>query len=195
MSEICCSRELPHWWHLRCASRILRQGGVVAYPTEAVFGLGCDPSNRAAVEHLLRIKGRPPSKGLVLIAGHYSQLEPYLLPLSPSAMRTVFARWPGATTWLLPARSGIPYWLTGGGAKLAVRVTAHALAAALCDWSGGALVSTSANRTGLPPARDALAVRKHFGVSLDYILPGCVGGAERPSEIIDAQTGKVLRAS
>ena len=195
MIEVCRNRELPHSWHLRRASAILREGGIVAYPTEAVFGLGCDPLDGAAVETLLRLKCRSPKKGLILVAAHYSQLEPYLRPLSRREMHAVGARWPGATTWLLPARSETPYWLTGGGARLAVRVTAHALAAALCDCFGGALVSTSANRSGLPPARNSLAVRKYFGNSLDYILPGCVGGAERPSEIIDLQTGKVLRAS
>ncbi len=171
----------------------LHAGGVVAYPTEAVYGLGCDPDNAAAVQRLLDLKQRPVDKGLILIAADETQLERYV-DLSDAAMAArVRASWPGPVTWLLPVRAGVPAWLCGAHASLAVRVTAHPLAAALCRAFGGALVSTSANLSGQPALRDAAAVAAAFGNALDAILAGAVGGRERPSEIRDAATGEVLR--
>jgi L-threonylcarbamoyladenylate synthase len=171
---------------------------VVAYPTEAVFGLGCDPWDRDAVEHILAIKGRPVSKGLILIAADPVQLVPFLAPMAPDRRNEILASWPGPNTWVVPVRSGTPAWLTGRFDTLAVRVTAHPVAAGLCRAFGGAVVSTSANRAGRPPARTALALRRTLGRPLeggiDHIVPGVCGGAERPSSIRDGRTGRVLRA-
>ena len=180
-------------WHLRTARGILRSGGVIAYPTEAVFGLGCDPLDGRAVARLLELKRRPVAKGLVLIAADFEQLVPLVEEPTPEMMTRLLATWPGFTTWIVPARPDVPSWLTGRHAGLAVRVTAHPLAAALCRHYGGALVSTSANPSGYRPARDVLTVRRYFGNALDYILPGAVGGAARPSRIKDARSGELLR--
>jgi L-threonylcarbamoyladenylate synthase len=181
------------FWPLRQAARVLQQGGIVAYPTEAVYGLGCNPLDFAAVMDLLAMKQRDPAKGLILIASNLQQLLPYLAPLSPALRKKLLASWPGPVTWLLPAGEHTPAWLTGSHDSLAVRVTAHPLAAALCDAFGGAIVSTSANIANRPPARSALAVRKVFPGQLDYILTGATGGRSRPSEIRDARSGKILR--
>jgi len=181
-------------WHLRQAVRILHAGGVVAYPTEAVYGLGCDPFDEQAVLRLLAIKGRAMDKGLILIAADHDQLAPLLLPQSPEAMAPVLASWPGPSTWILPAADGVPAWLTGDSDGIAVRVTAHPLAARLCAGFGGPLVSTSANTSGRPAARSALGVRRAFGNRLDYLLTGDTGGGSRPSEIRDARDGRLLRA-
>ena len=181
-------------WHLRSAVRTLRAGGVVAYPTEAVYGLGCDPFNEQAVLRLLAIKGRAIDKGLILIAANLDQLEPLLLPRSAETMAPVLESWPGATTWLLPSRPRVPVWLTGGRDCIAVRVTAHPLAASLCERFGAPLVSSSANPSGRPPARTALQTRRAFGSRVDYFLSGATGGAVRPSEIRDARDGRLLRA-
>jgi L-threonylcarbamoyladenylate synthase len=175
------------------AARWAACGGLVAYPTEAVYGLGCDPRDGAAVRRLLELKTRPEGKGLILIAADWSQLAPYVVTLDPGRMATIHATWPGPVTWLLPARLEIPRWLTGDHATLAVRVTAHPLAAALCRRWGGALVSTSANRANRSPARSPLGVRRALGAGLDYILVGPCGGAARPSSIRDGVTGEVLR--
>jgi L-threonylcarbamoyladenylate synthase len=172
----------------------MRQGGVIAYPTEAVYGLGCDPFNRAAVDRLLAFKGRRRDKGLLLIAAEFSQVAGLLEDLQPKVLDRVAVSWPGFVTWVLPVRSQVPGWLTGGRASLAVRVTAHPLAQALCRAYGGPLVSTSANLSGRVPARDSLTVRRYFGTALDYIVPGRVGGAARPSVIRDARTGALVRA-
>lgn len=177
----------------RRVAHIVRTGGVIAYPTEAVFGLGCDPDNRDAVHRLLALKRRPAAKGLILIAAGFEQLEAYLQPLDAGQRATVMACWPGPVTWLLPVRPGVPRWLRGRHPSLAVRVTAHPVAADLCRACGGPLVSTSANLSGRPPARTVLAVRRQLGQHLDTIVAGRVGGAPRPSEIRDLASGRVLR--
>jgi L-threonylcarbamoyladenylate synthase len=181
-------------WHIKQAVRHLKAGGLIAYPTEAVYGLGCDPLNEKAVARLLALKQRRWQKGLILIAADYPQLSPYLEPLTPNLTERVFARWPGPVTWLLPAKPNAPHWLRGLSTQLAVRITAHPQAAALCQHWGGALVSTSANRSSHPAAKTALQVRRSLSQTIDYILPGQVGGQQRPSEIIDALTNIILRA-
>ena len=180
-------------WQLRQAARVIHAGGLIAYPTEAVYGLGCDPLNAAAVQRLLALKGRPMDKGLILIAADIEQLRPFLLPLSTADEATVRATWPGPVTWLLPARPETPRWLRGSHDTLAVRITDHPLAAALCRQLGHPLVSTSANRSGQPPARTPLAVRRQFGRIVDLIISGPLGGHERPTLIRDLTTGRILR--
>jgi L-threonylcarbamoyladenylate synthase len=177
---------------LRQAATILRAGGVVAYPTEAVYGLGCDPRQRAAVERLRTLKRRPGLKGFILIAAHFHQLRPYVTLPRDLASR-VLASWPGPVTWVLPARLGVPSWLRGKGGGVAVRVTAHPVAAELCRRAGRALVSTSANVYRRPPARSAYGVRRTFGAAVDFVLSGPLGSLQRPTEIRDARTGKLLR--
>jgi L-threonylcarbamoyladenylate synthase len=182
-------------WHLRQAVRCLQRGGLLAYPTEAVWGLGCDPFNLAAVRHLLALKGRPVHKGLILIAAHFSDLEPFLAPLHQESYNRVMASWPGPVTWLLPAQHWVPVELHGRHETLAVRITAHAQVRALCEAFGGALVSTSANPARHPPAHNALQVRRYFRQQSIHLLPGATGGSPSPSEIRDARNGRVLRAA
>lgn len=180
-------------WHLKRAAAVLRGGGVVAYPTEAVWGLGCNPLDGEAVMRLLDIKRRPMHKGLILIAARFEQLLPYVEPPNAAQREKVFATWPGPVTWLLPARRHTPYWLCGAHDTLAVRVTAHPVAAALCTQVGGALVSTSANLAGRPPARTYLQVLRRVGRDVDYIVPGRTGRQTRPTEIRDAASSAVVR--
>jgi L-threonylcarbamoyladenylate synthase len=179
---------------LRLAARSIAEGGVVAYPTEAVFGLGCDPRDRGAVERILAMKRRDVAKGLILIAADPAQIVPFVEPLSDERMAEIHAGWPGPNTWLLPARPDTPRWLTGHFETLAVRVTAHPLAAALCRVYGGAIVSTSANQAGRRPARTALQVRLALDDLPDFILAGDCVGSDQPSRIRDGRTGRVLRA-
>ena len=131
----------------------LAHGGLIAYATEYCFGLGCDPRNRRAVQRLLQLKGRPQHKGLILIAGRYTQLAPYLQALTPEQQDMLRRDGAQAITYLMPARSSAPRWLRGAHDTLAVRLTAHHQAAALCNALGMALVSTSANYSGHRPAR------------------------------------------
>jgi len=177
---------------LKLAVTILEAGGVVAYPTESVFGLGCDPMNAAAVARIIEIKQRDPGAGFILLACDESQLQPYL-ETDPNKMPAVMETWPGPVSWVMPASVLTPGWITGNRDTVAVRVTAHPLAAALCRAFGSAIVSTSANRSGRAAARSTIQVRKRFGSIVDYILPGETGKEEMPSEIRDVRSGTVLR--
>src|SRR5262245_50813541 len=125
-------------------ARLVGAGGVVAYPTEGVFGLGCLAEHRAAVDRLLALKGRAAAHGLIVIGSDYAQIEPLLAPLNGQLRARLDATWPGPVTWVVPARAETPAWLTGGRETLAVRITAHPAARALCEHVGAALVSTSA---------------------------------------------------
>lgn len=180
-------------WQLRRAVHTLDAGGLIAYPTEAVYGLGCDPLDPDAVLRLLALKHRPMHKGLILIAAEFAQLEPWLAPLPAARRRAVLASWPGPHTWIWPVSEAVPVWLRGAHISLAVRVTAHPLARALCAAFGGPLVSTSANPAGRRPARNPLRVRQYFPTGVDTILHGPCLGAAGPTRIRDARTGAVLR--
>lgn len=178
-------------WRMRQAAQRLWSGGIVAYPTEAVYGLGCDPFNQRAVQHLLELKQRPASKGLILLASDFDQIEA-CLDLTPALRQRLLAAWPGPVTWVTPANPELPDWLTVNG-SVAVRVTAHPLAAALCRAFGGPLVSTSANPGGKRPARNPLNVRRYFPNADLLILHGETGGENRPTAIYNALNGKQLR--
>ncbi len=179
-------------FRLRQAAHCLRQGGIVAYPTEAIYGLGCDPLNRKAVDRLLTLKQRPLSKGLILIAERFEQLIPYMGDLPREKLDTAMESWPGPHTWLLPASKNTPGWLTGGRNSIALRVTAHPVAAGLCRTFGGAIVSTSANLSGKQPAKTPLQVRLRCP-GTDDILHGSTGPEQQPTRIRNALTGKVIR--
>ncbi|CNK53371.1 sua5 YciO YrdC YwlC family protein [Yersinia aldovae] len=179
---------------LKNVLRALQQDEVIAYPTEAVFGLGCDPDSEKAVNALLALKQRPWQKGLILIAANYEQLKPYVddSALTDAQRETIFSVWPGPVTWVIPASPETPLWLTGSFDSLAVRVSAHPLVQKLCSQYGKPLVSTSANLSGQEPCRTEEEVRIQFGSSLP-VLSGEVGGRLNPSEIKDALTGKQFR--
>lgn len=183
-----------HPWHLRQVKAIVQAGGLIAYPTESVYGLGCDPLNRAAVERLLQLKQRPVEKGVILIAADFKQLEPFVGQLPRAQMEAIFSTWPGPNTWLFPVRPDTPNWLSGNNKTLAVRVTGHPIAAALCRSCCSPLVSTSANLSGLQPAKTPLRVKAMLGDGIDYVVHGKTQGIERPSCIRNGSTGEILRA-
>lgn len=170
----------------------LQRGGVLAYPTESCYGLGCDPRKRSAVRKLLALKKRSPAKGLILIAAHVRQLGPYLADLSPALQQRMRSRWPGPHTWLVPAALDCPAWLRGEHETLAVRVTAHPDAALLCRIAGMALVSTSANLSGGKPARTRRECLRLFGRRV-LVVPGRIGPRRRPSTIQDLVSGRIVR--
>ena len=173
----------------------VQRGGVIAYPTEAVYGLGCDPAQLAAVQRVLTLKQRPAHKGLILIAADFDQLAPYLLPLDSVTHARVMATWPGAVTWILPAQPHVSPLIRGEHDTLAVRVSAHPTCRALCLRLGHPLISTSANLSTLPPARDVQAVAAQFGTLLDGIVDAPVGGQAQPTEIRQGLTGEIVRFS
>lgn len=176
----------------RAIAAHLKRGGLIAYPTESCYGLGCDPRNRKAVQRLLKLKQRPPGKGLILIAGKYAQLAPYLQPLSPNEQEKLQRDGAQAITYLMPAKPSCPRWLRGAHDTLAVRITAHREAAALCNILNMALVSTSANRSGERPARTYAQCQRLFGERV-WVLPGKVGTRKKPSTIRAWADGRILR--
>ncbi|MES2858369.1 MAG: Sua5/YciO/YrdC/YwlC family protein [Pseudomonadota bacterium] len=180
---------------LDVAIAALQRGGVIAYPTEAVWGLGCDPLDEAAVLRLLALKQRDVDKGLILVAASEPQLAPYidLNVLGEAQRAAVRASWPGPHTWIVPASGSAPRWITGEHAGIAVRVSAHPPVVALCEGFGAALVSTSANRAGDPAPRHRDALDPRIVAGVDALLAGETGDLLRPTEIRDAATGAVLR--
>jgi L-threonylcarbamoyladenylate synthase len=179
-------------WHNTRAALSVRRGGIIAYPTEAVYGLGCNPWDDDVVFRLLSLKRRAPDKGLIVIAAEIAQLAGLVDFSGKFDLVAVAASWPGPVTWILPARAGVPYWLTGRHRGIAVRVSDHPVVRALC-LKTGPLIATSANPAGAPPARTSARVRCYFGDNLDYILPGRVGELSGPTEIRNAVTGARIR--
>jgi L-threonylcarbamoyladenylate synthase len=176
----------------RQAVKSLAQGEVVAVPTEAVYGLSADPKNLQAVQRLIDLKKRNPDKGLIIVAAHLTQLEPFIDIQNIS--ETILSTWPGPFTWVFPTRSTVSSLLRGKHETIAVRVTAHPVMSGLCAEFGGALVSSSANPEGLAPALSVQDIRDYFGNDL-VIVPGELGGRVSPTEIRDARTGEIIRPS
>lgn len=176
----------------RCVN-CLKQGGVVAYPTESVYGLGCDPFDEAAVKKLLALKQRSVDKGLIIIGATVDDVKSLIGHISNEKMQKVLATWPGPINWLFPKSHTVPAWLHGQHDTIALRVVAHPQAKQLCEAFSGPLVSTSANLSGQPPAKNNIEVYEQFGEAIDYILPGRVGGQDNPCEIRDAISGTVIR--
>ena len=170
--------------------QILQEGGVIAYPTEAVFGLGCDPLNETAVMRLLTLKQRAIDKGLILIASEFSQVSDFLLPLTEQQKQYTST---SETTWVFPAKENVPQWIKGGFSSIAVRITKHQIARELCQAFGSALISTSANLSGVQPAKTTEEVLQQFQQLLDGVLDQKVGMHFKPTRIRDSITGKIIR--
>jgi len=176
------------------AAECLQAGEVVAYPTEAVYGLGCDPANKQAIFKILELKGRQASAGFVLIASRFSQIEPWISPLDPELIERAMQAWPGPVTWLFPRAAHVPDYVAGSHATIALRITAHGPSRELCDALGSALISTSANPSADNPARSVQQVATYFGDRIAGILDGELGGSDQPSEIRDLISDKIIRA-
>lgn len=170
---------------------LFKEGGVFAYPTEAVFGLGCNPDNEAAVQRLLSIKKRSAEKGLILVASDFAQVEKYLKPLSEFQKELTK---PSETTYVFPALASAPKWLTGDFESLAIRISKHPLVLELCTLLDSALVSTSANLSGLEPAKSVSEVTKQLGDTIDAILDGNTGDSQKPSVIRDSISRQIIRS-
>lgn len=178
---------------VRRLRRHLRCGGVVAYPTESSYGLGCLPQHPQALRRLIRLKKRPQHKGLIVIGHSLPALQPLLGKLPEAQRQLAEQSWPAPLTLLLPAHPTLPAALRGRRRhKLAVRVPAHRAARELCRLMGTPLVSTSCNRAGQRPCRNEREARRQFGRQA-AVIGGRTGGAKTPSRIIDAENGRRLR--
>jgi L-threonylcarbamoyladenylate synthase len=193
-------KDIAHMTTLTLTQAVacLKQGQVLAYPTEAVWGLGCDPMQAAAFAKILALKQRPSHKGVILLSDSIARVEPLLSLLAPAMRQQVLASWqdktqpPRATTWLLPISETIPHWIYGQHDRVAIRVSQHPLCQQLCAAFDGLIVSTSANPAGASPAQTAAQVQQYFGHQLP-ILSGAVGLNPQPSRIIDAVSGALIR--
>lgn len=177
------------------ANNIMHRGGVIAYPTESVWGLGCDPYNEMAVQSILTLKQRDVAKGLILVAASIEQFEPYLAHLSDEQRHILSQSWPGPFTWLVPHHHTLPFWVHGNHTSVALRVSQHPIVRELCRAFGGPIISTSANPQGKPAPKQSWQVHRYFHHSpqLDWVVKGSVGQHAQPSTITDLISGKVLR--
>jgi len=178
---------------INAASQALVNGGVIAYPTEGVFGLGCNPNNETAIKSLLTLKQRDADRGLILIAANIDQLSPYIAPLSNAVRDKLEQSWPGPVTWILPCNDKVSDLVSGGRNTIAARVTAHESVVRLCQSFDSALISTSANLSGEPACVDANTVQSMFGNQLSYVLDLPIGTLQGPTPIYDGLTGRKLR--
>jgi L-threonylcarbamoyladenylate synthase len=183
---------MPQWRSI-LVRHILHGGGIIAYPTEAVWGLGCLPFNESGARRILQLKQRSMSKGMILVAADISQLGVYLDGLPPGDVDRMQATWPGPVTWLVPDNGMAPHWLVGTNDTLAVRVSAHPTVSAICQAAESPLISTSANLSGMAPTRSSLRLRRLFSRSLDYIYPGDIGEQVRPTEIRHLRRNTIVR--
>ena len=178
----------------RYASHVLYSGGVIAYPTEGVWGFGCLVGNQYGAAQILALKKRSVAKGMILVASDISQLADYLTGLEPVQINKLDESWPGPVTWLIPDNGVAPAWVVGENDTLAVRVSAHPVIQAICSATGAAMISTSANTSGREPARNILRLRQTFIRGIDYIYPGELGSLDRPTEIRHLETNQIIRA-
>lgn len=178
---------------IKQAVHFLQNGGVIAYPTEAIYALGCDPFSEAAVLRLLSIKQRSLAKGLILIAANWEQIKELTLAIPAERMQAIQATWPGAYTWVLPASAKAPSWITGDFDTIALRITDHPVARQLCLAFGSPIVSTSANLSGELPAITANDLPAKLAEQIDYVIDAAVGKLKKPTIIRDAATGNMIR--
>ncbi len=172
----------------------LTMGKIIAYPTESVYGLGCDPFNPDAVASLLHLKQRPLGKGFILVASHFEQVEHLTLPISPPARARALSSWPGPVTWIFPSSPEAPQWITGDNNSIALRISAHPIIQQICQHYRRPIISTSANIGGQLPARSLATLEMTFGDEVASIVHGELGGQFKPTTIRDAITGEVYRA-
>lgn len=180
--------------NLEQAVKHLEEGHIIAYPTESVYGLGCDPNNEQAVKRIYQLKSRPQNKGLILIAADWQQIDPLIQPLPRQRRAIIEASWPGPVTWVFPATRRVPSWLVGPDNTIALRLTAHPIAKALCALFDTPIISTSANPGGQSPAKTAAAVRAYFHDAIDFIVEDKVGDLATPTPIYHAITGEQVRS-
>lgn len=170
----------------------IKAGGLIAYPTESCFGIGCNPFNRKAINRIIKIKKRDKNKGMIVVAGKIGHLDRLIKPLSNNDFEYLNCFWPGHYSFILPTKRNVPVNLTGKHNKIAVRVSSHKLIQQLCSYLAIPLVSTSANKSGFRSIKNNKECLKQFGKSI-LILPGNIGFAKNPSTIIDLVTKQVIR--
>lgn len=175
------------------AVNTVKKGGLIIYPTESVFGIGCDPFNEKAVLRLLEIKQRPVEKGLILIASHVQQILPLIRPTNPQDLAHALKSWPGHNTWVFPKSDLVPSWLSGQFDTIAVRVSKHPIVVQLCNQLNSSIVSTSANISNQDVLETINELQLLFGDKINHYIDAPLGNESLPSQIRDARTLKTYR--
>jgi L-threonylcarbamoyladenylate synthase len=178
---------------IKKAAVLLKEGKIIAYPTEGMYGLGCDPFNREAVVRLVKLKKRHLRKGLILVGYSFDQFKDLIKKVPEETLSAVSRTWPGPITWVFPATVKAPKWITGNRHTLAIRVSAHPVVQELCRAFGKPLVSTSANLEGNAPITKKADIKNVFKTGIDMLVPGKIGERKSASEIRDVETGRVIR--
>jgi L-threonylcarbamoyladenylate synthase len=178
--------------NIKEAIRFLSKGAIIAYPTEGVFGLGCDPFNKEAVLDLLKLKQRPVTKGLILLASDWEQVKNLVKPLTKDLLKKINT-FQSPITWVFPASQNAPQWITGSHQSIAIRFTRFPLARSLCEYFRKPIVSTSANLFGQPPAKNVEAVINYFKDQIAFLLKGNVGDLDKPTPLRNILNDEILR--
>jgi L-threonylcarbamoyladenylate synthase len=167
------------------AAERLAQGGVIALPTDTVYGIAASLSHPAAIARLYDIKGRPSDRPIPILVSSTDMIESYVLRYEEDVGLLLDQFWPGPLTIVLPARKGMPAEVTAGGATVGIRMPNHPLAIEVIARAGGAVACTSANRSGDSPATHASEVAGTLGADLDLILDGGIAPGGVPSTVIE----------
>ena len=178
-------------FHIRRAANIIHHNGIICYPTDSIYGLGCDPLSATAVKKILQLKGRPVEKGMIIIAGNLNQLEPYI-DITETERNKILSTLP-ITTWLVKKSKLTPSWISGKHNTIAIRISRHPLVIELCETLHHPVVSTSVNPSSARPASTSLQCRQYFSTQIDQYLIGSPGQLSKPSTIIDIKTDQVMR--
>ena len=183
---------LPTPQNINQAADIIKNGGLIAYPTETVYGLGADPHNDEAVQRIFTAKGRAEDKGIILLIRGVDDLSALVRVVSPTAQILIEAFWPGPLTLVFRANRGLSPALLGGRDTIALRHSSSPIATQLLTTLGGPLTSTSANRSTEPPAHSASEVQNALGEHLDLILDGGPSDSTLPSTLVDVSTDRAI---
>lgn len=170
---------------------ILNQGGVIAYPTETVYGLGCDPFQEEAVKRILTLKERKEDRPFILLIPNREWVSKLTETVSPLAMGLIERFWPGPLTLVLEASQDVPYWLKQRDNTIAFRISSHPWVQEFLGFYGKPLVSTSANRSGFPPARNAEEVRHYFSQGIDLVIEGEILPPSLGSTIVSVKNDRL----
>lgn len=181
---------------LQAAADIIRDGGLVAFPTETVYGIGADGTNPAAIRRIYEAKGRPESKPILVLVSDRRDLDRLVRCIPGRVQALMDACWPGPLTLVFPALESVPRELLGQGTTIGVRHSGAAIAGALCRAVGGPVTAPSANRSGEPEPLTAEDVAAQLGDGVDLILDGGRSPSDRPSTVVDVSTGtpRLIRA-
>ncbi len=175
------------------AIAVIKSGGIIAYPTEAVFGLGCDPFDEQTVLRLLSLKNRSVKQGLILIASNIRQVLPLIQPVNSDDLARALKSWPGHKTWIFPKSKLVPSWVSGDHNSIAIRVSNHPIVKQLCDKLDQVLISTSANISKQSDLNSIKRIKSTFNDKIQLYIDAPVGNETKSSTIRDAHTLQIHR--